>query len=85
MAKIYMTNGSLVDIPMRRLVGRKVRTRRALQNNHMTLEAGSIFVVTSTWRSGVSMSGPTCACCGVTPVMLQIHRTAVELFPEEAN
>lgn len=83
MATIRTTDGRQVNILMKDLPGRSVKTRQPLKNGYMTIPAGTVCTVDGHWRSGVSLSSPACKCCGISVFIGGVHRDSVELVPEE--
>lgn len=79
MATMRNTAGAIEHVRMRDLVGRKVKTVRAMHNGFMAIPAGTICTISGWWRSGVSLTSEPCAHCGVKVSISRVGRSDVVL------
>jgi len=69
-------------ILIRDYIGRRVRTRKAMQNSLGRIPAGTECRVRGTWRSGVAIETDPCPHCGMAIYISQVHRDDVLLLDE---
>lgn len=85
MARMQTTSGTTVEILMRDLCGRKVKTQREMRNGWVSIAAGTECVVTTTSSWGISLTSEACSHCKVKININKVKRSDLLLIDTERD